>query len=114
MRDSVLSMRYSSVCNVLCLWSISLIPTYRVYRLYDIRLHQIQFLEMYYLKIYGHTYKHCYVHTYMACFTYAIKAVAIKAFLDRTLLCISGCNCRHVSTKGDYSASIQNQASVPT
>ena len=35
MRDSVPSTSYSSVCNVLCQWSISLIPTYRVYRLYD-------------------------------------------------------------------------------
>ena len=35
MRDSVPSVRYSSVCNVLRLWRISLIPTYRVYRLYD-------------------------------------------------------------------------------
>ena len=35
MRDSVHSARYSSVCNVLRLWSISLIPTYRVYRLHD-------------------------------------------------------------------------------
>ena len=35
MRDSVPSVRYSSVCNVLRQWSISLIPTYRVYRLYD-------------------------------------------------------------------------------
>ena len=35
MCDSVPSARYSSVCNVLRLWSISLIPTYRVYRLYD-------------------------------------------------------------------------------
>ena len=35
MRVSVPSTRYSSVCNVLCLWRISLIPTYRVYRLYD-------------------------------------------------------------------------------
>ena len=34
-RDSVPSARYSSVCNVLRQWSISLIPTYRVYRLYD-------------------------------------------------------------------------------
>ena len=34
-RDSVLSTRYSSICNVLRPWSISLIPTYRVYRLYD-------------------------------------------------------------------------------
>ena len=38
MRDSVSSARYFSVCNVLRLWSISLIPTYRVGRLYDIRL----------------------------------------------------------------------------
>ena len=36
MRDSVPSTRYSSVCNVLRLWNISLIPTYRFYRLYDI------------------------------------------------------------------------------
>ena len=36
MCDSVPSARYSSVCNVLRLWRISLIPTYRVYRLYDI------------------------------------------------------------------------------
>ena len=35
MCDSVLIARYSSVCNVLRLWNISLIPTYRVYRLYD-------------------------------------------------------------------------------
>ena len=35
MRDSVPSASYSSICNVLHLWSISLIPTYRVYRLYD-------------------------------------------------------------------------------
>ena len=36
MRDSVPSASYSSVCNVLRQWSISLIPTYRVYLLYDI------------------------------------------------------------------------------
>ena len=34
--DSVPSARYSSVCNVLHQWRIWLIPTYRVYRLYDI------------------------------------------------------------------------------
>ena len=38
MRDSVPNARYSSVCNVLRQWSISLIPTYRVYRLYDKKL----------------------------------------------------------------------------
>ena len=31
MRDSVPSSSYSSICNVLRQWSISLIPTYRVY-----------------------------------------------------------------------------------
>ena len=31
MRDSVHSVRYSPVCNVLRLWRIWLIPTYRVY-----------------------------------------------------------------------------------
>ena len=35
MRDSVPSPRYSSVCNVLRQWKTSLIPTYRVYRLYN-------------------------------------------------------------------------------
>ena len=37
MRDSVPSVKYSSVYNVLHLWNISLIPTYRVCRLYDKR-----------------------------------------------------------------------------
>ena len=36
MCDSVPSASYSGVCNVLRQWNISLIPTYRVYRLYDI------------------------------------------------------------------------------
>ena len=35
MRDSVPSPRYLPVCNVLHQWKTSLIPTYRVYRLYD-------------------------------------------------------------------------------
>ena len=35
MRDSLPSARYSPVCNVLRQWKSSLIPTYRVYRLYD-------------------------------------------------------------------------------
>ena len=37
MRDSVPSARYSRVCNVLRLWRIWLIPTYRVYWLYDLQ-----------------------------------------------------------------------------
>ena len=35
MRDSVPIPRYSPVCNVLRQWKTSLIPTYRIYRLYD-------------------------------------------------------------------------------
>ena len=35
LRDSVPSPRYSPVCNVLRQWKTSLIPTYRVYRLYE-------------------------------------------------------------------------------
>ena len=44
MRDSVPSARYSSVYNVLCLWRISLIPTYRVYRLYDIYIYLVGYM----------------------------------------------------------------------
>ena len=40
MRDSVSSPRYSPVCNVLCQWKTSLIPTYRVYRLYDMYIYK--------------------------------------------------------------------------
>ena len=29
-------MRYYHFCNALCLWSVRAIPTYRVYRLYDL------------------------------------------------------------------------------
>ena len=39
MRDSVPSASYSSVCNVLHQWNIPLIPTYRVYRLYNIYIY---------------------------------------------------------------------------
>ena len=35
MHDSVPSPSYSPVCNVLRQWKTSLIPTYRVSRLYD-------------------------------------------------------------------------------
>ena len=35
MRDSLPNARYSPICNVLRQWKTSLIPIYRVYRLYD-------------------------------------------------------------------------------
>ena len=31
----LLALRYIGFCNVLCIWSVRAIPTYRVYRLYD-------------------------------------------------------------------------------
>ena len=57
MRDSVPSARYSSVCNVLHQWRIWLIPTYRVYRLYDmygsVILPYIHVYNYIYICIYG-------------------------------------------------------------
>ena len=47
MRDSVPSPRYSPVCNVLRQWKTSLIPTYRVYRLYDISTYNIVYYIYY-------------------------------------------------------------------
>ena len=38
MRGSVSSARYSPICNVLRQWKTSLIPIYRLYRLYDYKL----------------------------------------------------------------------------
>ena len=42
-RESVPSARYSPICNVLRQWKTSLIPIYRVYRLYDILIIIITF-----------------------------------------------------------------------
>ena len=50
MRDSVPSVRYSPVCNVLRQWKILLIPTYRVYRLYDMEV--VYVLIVYVLVVY--------------------------------------------------------------
>ena len=41
MRDGVPSAGYSPVCNVLRQWKTSLVPTYRVYRLYDKRVFRV-------------------------------------------------------------------------
>ena len=41
MRDSAPSPRYSAICNALHQWKTSLIPTCRVYRLYDIVMEMI-------------------------------------------------------------------------
>ena len=46
MCDSVPRERYSSVCNVLRLWSISFIPTYRVYILYKFHYHYIALVQL--------------------------------------------------------------------
>ena len=50
MRDSVPSASYSSVCNVLRQWNIPLIPTYRVYRLYD-RVYRLYDIYIYFNKM---------------------------------------------------------------
>ena len=68
MRDSVPSMSYSSVCNVLSQWSISLIPTYRVYRLYDTYhstiINNIIHIIVPYLIIIYHTYHSTIIISY--------------------------------------------------
>ena len=56
MRDSVPSARYSSVCNVLRQWSISLIPTYRV--------SMIIFFDLY--VVYRCTLVLCFLYTFTA------------------------------------------------
>ena len=67
--DSVPSARYSSVCNVLHQWRIWLIPTYRVYRLYDVWLHLIHLfvvMNIYLIIIYIVILYNCkYVFKYM-------------------------------------------------
>ena len=55
MRDSVPNPRHSPVCNVLHQWKTSLIPTYRVYRLYD-RVYGL----CYYLLLDIHAYAYTY------------------------------------------------------
>ena len=51
MRESVRSPRYSPDCNVLRQWKTSLIPTFRVYRLYDDLLKKIRYSNFVELKI---------------------------------------------------------------
>ena len=58
MHDSVPNARYFCICtcNVLHLWRIWLIPTYRVYQLYDIYF-PVQFLNICNLKFVLHNYE---------------------------------------------------------
>ena len=44
--ESVHRLRYFRFCNVLHIWTIRAIPTYRVYRLYDILVEQSLLTEM--------------------------------------------------------------------
>ena len=55
MRDSVPSARYSSVCNVLRQWRIWLIPTYRVYRLYDIIIYMEKKIALFIILFQNHS-----------------------------------------------------------
>ena len=70
MRDSVPSTRYSSVCNVLRQWNIPLIPTYRVYRLYD------TYIELYYIYIYIYIYIYRAI-LYIYIYIYIYRAIII-------------------------------------
>ena len=81
MRDSVPSTRYSSVCNVLRQWNILLIPTYRVYRLYDIFLK----LSAFQLVIIEETAQHLvYVSAHKALLeSGVIKVMIINSSLDK-------------------------------
>ena len=64
MRDSVPSARYSSVCNVLRQWRIWLIPTYRVYRLYD-RTHTWCIVQYTYCRPVSYSIE--YIHSIQLC-----------------------------------------------
>ena len=72
MRDSLPSARYSSVCNVMRLWNISLIHTYRVYRLYDL------FIQTLYYDIF------C-VFAFAFCTSYAINTTIYYALVCQNL-----------------------------
>ena len=71
--DSVPSPRYSPVCNVLRRWKTLFIPTYRVYRLYDVYLtvsitHELSctpHIVLYILYIYIYIYNLLYIHVYL-------------------------------------------------
>ena len=59
---SVPSLRYSSVCNVLCLWKISLIPIYRIYLLYAKKLLYFKRIDV---EMAVHAPVHAPVHIYI-------------------------------------------------
>ena len=48
MRDSLPGARYPPICNVLRQWKTSLIPIYRVYRLYDVGVSLISLWTFFY------------------------------------------------------------------
>ena len=61
-RETVHRLRYFRFCNVLHIWTIRAIPTYRVYRLYDMCIvndyesDQFAHYVMIYERVYGEIY----------------------------------------------------------
>ena len=99
MRDSVPNARYSSFCNVLRQWSISLIPTYSVYQLYDISSciyislavlvsPGVPIYLQLYLRISLAVLVYLWLYLYISGCTYIFPAVLIYL---RLYLYISGC-----------------------
>ena len=65
MRDSVPSARYSPISNVLRQWKTTLIPIYRVYRLYDTGSEQgVQYILIYIYIVIVHEFYHNYIYNY--------------------------------------------------
>ena len=89
MRDSVPSASYSSVCNVLHQWNISLIPTYRVYRLYDIYIYSsyiVLYTGLYWTipKLYS-SYILCCIQVYIGLYTgYTVTVLCHMRTIQKT------------------------------
>ena len=76
MHDSVPSQRYLPVCNVLCQWKTSLIPSYRVYRLYD---YCIIMVIIVYIYIKG---KICFIsYTSQSTYSYIVSFFILRKFV---------------------------------
>ena len=97
-RESVPSARYSPVCNVLRQWKTSLIPTYRVYRLYDTNnTHIYMYKYIQYTNTCTNTYNthiHIQVHILktLRCYKLASWCVTdcMNTWLLMTLCALSG------------------------
>ena len=76
MRDSLPSARYSPICNVLHQWKTSLIPIYRVYRLYDISYITILRWRIIY-KLHYNMHNYCWAKKYCMSVVQMLCAVSL-------------------------------------